>query len=78
MLTSVNSSCRNQHETAVFEREGKSVATEQGAGVEGCDPARPHEGVPPVEGFPPNTTAMELSTNPVPALSALATRPSFL
>lgn len=23
----------------MFEREGKSVATEQGAGVEGCDPA---------------------------------------
>lgn len=43
VLTLVNSLCRNHHSTAVFEREGKSVATEQGAGVEGCDPAHPHE-----------------------------------
>lgn len=43
VLTLVNSLYRNHHSTAVFEREGKSVATEQGAGVEGCDPAHPHE-----------------------------------
>ena len=44
VLTLVNSLCRNHHETAMFEREGKSVATEQGAGVEGCDPAHVYRG----------------------------------
>lgn len=39
--TAVN---RNRHETVVFEREGKSDATEQGAGVEGCDPTNMHLG----------------------------------
>ena len=39
VLTDVNSLYRNHTNEAVFEREGKSVATEQGAGVEGCDPA---------------------------------------
>lgn len=33
-----NTPCRNHTSEAVFEREGKSDATEQGAGVEGCDP----------------------------------------
>lgn len=35
---------RNHSEEPMFEREGKSVATEQGAGVEGCDPAHMHLG----------------------------------
>ena len=46
----------------------------------GCDPADPHGGgapIGPAPTFPSDFTAMELSTNPVPALSALATRPSF-
>ena len=43
VLTDVNSLCRNHTSEAVFEREGKSVATEQGAGVEGCDPAHMRE-----------------------------------
>lgn len=38
VLTLVNSLCRNHHSTAVFEREGKSVATEQGAGWRGATP----------------------------------------
>ena len=53
VLTSVNSLCRNHTSEAVFEREGKSVATEQGAGVEGCDPAHPHEAHRPRTAGPP-------------------------
>lgn len=35
---------RNHTNDPTFEREGKSDATEQGAGVEGCDPAHMHRG----------------------------------
>lgn len=72
VLTSVNSLCRNHTSEAVFEREGKSVATEQGAGVEGCDPTHPHERLAvlgPAPTNPQEINAMVLSTNRAPALS---------
>ena len=65
----------------MFEREGKSVATEQGAGVEGCDPTHAHERLAvlgPAPAFPQEINAMVLSTNSAPALSDPVLLTSFL
>lgn len=82
-LNSVNEIEITPHE-AVFDGEGNRLLPVTGRG-EGVRPrARiqgPHEGLAalgPAPTFPQEINAMELSTNPSPALSALAIRSSFL
>lgn len=69
---------------AVFDGEGNRLLPSAGRG-EGVRPPTRVQGpreelaaLGPAPSFPPILNAMELSTNPVPALSALALRSSFL
>ena len=58
---------RNHSVEPMFEREGKSVATEQGAGVEGCNPTHVSGGAPRTyeEGLMANTPCRYITTGGV-------------
>ena len=72
-LNSVNEAEITPHE-AVFDGEGNRLlpSAGRGEGVRPRNTAQGRDALGSASAFPPNTTAMELSTNPSPALSALA------
>lgn len=70
---------KSHHERA-FSTAKEIGCYRQRGGGRGCDPTTPHEvlaALGPAPTFPQEINAVELSTNPVPALSALAARPPF-
>ena len=70
---------KSQRRCAITQAKEIGCYRQRGRG-RGCDPTNPHEGVTAlglVPAFPQEINTVELSTNPSPALSALALEPPF-